>query len=188
MESLTSRKASERIKLSWCKTMRLRSMGKPFIFVKGLDFSRGYGECFLWTTLDLSSHFVEVLVFLSFEGHDEPLLLGFFFLLSQVVLVSCVLRGSVLLECLWQLKAGVMRQKCAGTSRCSDRNHLSKVKQCLLGLYQCLRQLLSRTSSSLADRLKQDGRAGWRKVRIWKMEKERLHPLILTNRVHTGAV
>lgn len=43
--------------------------------------------------------------------------------------------------------AGVTRQKCAGIRRYSSRNHLSEVKQCLLGLHQCLRQLLFRSAA-----------------------------------------
>lgn len=45
--------------------------------------------------------------------------------------------------------AGVMRQKSAGTRRYSGRNHLSEVKQCRLGLYRCLRQLLFRSAAAL---------------------------------------
>lgn len=45
---------------------------------------------------------------------------------------------------------GLTRQKCAGMRRYSGRNHLSEVKQCLLELYQCLKQLLF---SSVADLL-----------------------------------
>lgn len=77
----------------------IKKYGEVFHVCKGFSdfffFFWGYGEWFLWILLDLSSYFVEVLVSISFEGHDEPVLLGFIFFFLLRLFLLAVSRGGL---------------------------------------------------------------------------------------------